>query len=41
MTVKEYTEEFYKVSVRAGQVQDIDEKVARYVNGLRMDIKMR
>eukprot|EP00253_Pinus_taeda_P007772 PITA_07772 len=39
MIVREYTEEFYKVSIRAGQTQDIDEKVARYVNGLRMDIQ--
>eukprot|EP00253_Pinus_taeda_P002171 PITA_02171 len=39
MTVKEYTKEFYKVSIRAGQTQDTDEKVARYVNGLRMDIQ--
>eukprot|EP00253_Pinus_taeda_P004442 PITA_04442 len=39
MMVKEYTKEFYKVSIRAGQTQDTDEKVARYVNGLRMDIQ--
>ena len=39
LTVKEYTEEFYKVSIRAGEAQDTNEKVARYVNGLRMDIK--
>ena len=39
MTVKEYTEEFYKVSIRAGQIQDTYEKVVRYVNGLRMDIQ--
>ena len=39
MTVREYTKEFYKVSIRAGQTQDTDEKVARYVNGLRMDIQ--
>jgi len=38
LTVKEYTEEFYKVSIRAGEAQDTDEKVARYMNGLRMDI---
>eukprot|EP00253_Pinus_taeda_P012663 PITA_12663 len=30
--------EFYKVSIRAGKTQDIDEKVARNVNDLRMDI---
>ena len=39
MTVKEYTEEFYKVSIRDGEAQDIDEKVARHANGLRMDIQ--
>ena len=39
LTVKEYTEEFYKVSIRAGEAQDTDEKVARYLNGLRMDIQ--
>jgi len=39
MTVKEYTEDFYKVSIRAGQIQDTNEKVARYVNGLRMEIQ--
>ena len=39
MTVKEYTEEFYKVSIRAGQIQDTNKKVARYVNGLRMNIQ--
>eukprot|EP00253_Pinus_taeda_P026284 PITA_26284 len=39
MTVREYTKKFYKVSIRARQTQDTDEKVARYVNGLRMDIQ--
>jgi len=39
MTLKEYTWEFYKVSIRAGQMQDTNEKVARYVNGLRMEIQ--
>lgn len=36
---KEYTGEFYKVSIRVGKIQDTDEKVARYVNGLRMEIQ--
>ena len=27
------------MSIRARQIQDIDEKVARYVNGLRMEIQ--
>lgn len=39
LTVKEYTKEFYKVSIRAGKIQDIDEKVARYINGLRVEIQ--
>eukprot|EP00253_Pinus_taeda_P011190 PITA_11190 len=39
MKVKEYTEEFYKVSIREGQIQDTDERVSRYVNGLRMEIQ--
>eukprot|EP00253_Pinus_taeda_P023021 PITA_23021 len=39
MIVKEYIEEFYKVSIRVGEIQDIDEKVARYVNALIIDIQ--
>lgn len=39
MIVKEYTKEFYKVSIRAGQIQDTTEKIARYVNCLRMEIQ--
>ena len=38
MTVKEYTEEFYKLYIRAGHRESDEEKVARYVNGLRYDI---
>ena len=34
MTVKEYTEEFYKLNIRAGHRESDDEKVARYMNGL-------
>jgi hypothetical protein len=37
MSVKEYTEEFYKINIRAGHCESDDEKVARY-NGLRYDI---
>jgi hypothetical protein len=37
MTVKEYTEEFYR-NIRAGHWESNDEKVARYMNGLRYDI---
>jgi hypothetical protein len=39
MTVKEYTEEFYKLNIRVGHQESDDEKVARYMNGLRYDIQ--
>jgi len=39
MFVKEYTEEFYRLSIRVGHVEDDVEKVARYINGLRYDIQ--
>ena len=39
MTVKEYTEELYRVSIRAGKFQDTPEKTARYVNGLKFEIQ--
>jgi hypothetical protein len=39
MTVKEYTEELYKLNIRAGHRESDDEKVARYINGLRYDIQ--
>jgi hypothetical protein len=39
MTLKEYTEEFYKLNIRAGHQESDDEKVARYMNGLRYDIQ--
>jgi hypothetical protein len=39
MTVKEYTEEFYRLNIRAGHQESDDEKVARYLNGLRYDIQ--
>lgn len=38
MTVKEYTEELYKVNLRVSYVEDTPEKTARFVNGLRMEI---
>jgi hypothetical protein len=38
MLVKEYTEEFYKLNINAGHRESDDEKVARYMNGLRYDI---
>jgi hypothetical protein len=39
MTVKEYTEEFYKLNIREGHWKSDDEKVSRYMNGLRYDIQ--
>ena len=38
MIVKEYTEEFYRLNIRAGHHESNDEKVARYMNGLRYEI---
>lgn len=32
MSVKEYTEEFYRLDIRSGHVDDDVEKVARYLN---------
>ena len=39
MTVKEYTEEFYRLNIRVGHRESDDEKVARYMNGLRYEIQ--
>jgi uncharacterized protein YjbK len=39
MTVKEYTEEFYRMNIRACHHESNDEKVARYMNGLRYEIQ--
>lgn len=39
MTVREYPEEFYKVNIRAQYVEDSAEKIARYINGLKLDIQ--
>jgi hypothetical protein len=39
MSVKEYTEEFYRINIRAGHRESDDEKVSRYMNGLRYDIQ--
>lgn len=38
MTVREYSEEFYKVNLRVGYMEDTSEKTTRYVNGLRLEI---
>jgi hypothetical protein len=35
MKVKEYTEEFYRLNIRAGHRRSEDEKVSRYMNDLR------
>ena len=39
MTVKEFTEEFYKVNIRSGHIEDTPKKVSRYVNSLGFDIQ--
>jgi hypothetical protein len=39
MTMKEYMEEFYRLNIRTGQREKDDEKVARYINGLRYEIQ--
>jgi uncharacterized protein YjbK len=39
MTVEEYTEEFYKLNIRVGQRERDEEKVARYINGMRYEIQ--
>jgi hypothetical protein len=39
MTVREYTEEFYKVNIRAGYTEEKSENTARYINGLKMEIQ--
>ena len=39
MSAKEYIEEFYRLNIRAGHRESDDEKVARYLNGLRYDIQ--
>jgi hypothetical protein len=39
MTIKEYTEEFYKMNIRVGQRERDEEKFSRYMNGLRYEIQ--
>ena len=39
MSLKEYTEEFYRINIRAGHRESDDEKFARYMNSLRYDIQ--
>jgi hypothetical protein len=38
MTVKEYIEDFYRLNIRIGQRERDEEKIARYINGLRYEI---
>ena len=39
MTVKEYIEDFYILDIRTGQRERDEEKVTRYINGLRYEIQ--
>jgi hypothetical protein len=39
MSVKEYTKEFYRINIREGHQESDDEKVVKYMNGLRYDIQ--
>ena len=39
MTMKEYTEEFYRLDIRSRHVDDDVEKIAWYINGLRSGIQ--
>ena len=39
MMVNEYTEEFYNLNIQAGHRESDEEKVARYLNGMRYDIQ--
>jgi hypothetical protein len=38
MNVKDYIEEFYKLTIRACHIEQYLEKVARYLNGLKFNI---
>jgi hypothetical protein len=38
-TLKEYTKEFYKMNIKAGKREQDDEKVTRYINGMRYEIQ--
>jgi hypothetical protein len=39
MKVKEYTKDFYKMNIRTEQREKDEEKVARFINGLRYEIQ--
>lgn len=37
--MKEYIDEFHKIIIRTGHSEASKDKVARYINGLRMNIQ--
>jgi hypothetical protein len=39
LSVKEYTEEFYRLNIMARKKENDDEKTTRYINGLRYEIQ--
>jgi hypothetical protein len=39
MSVKEYTKQFYRINIRVGHRESDDEKISRYLNGLRYEIQ--
>ena len=39
MTMKDYIEEFYKLTIQSGHRELSKEKVAQYINGLRFNIQ--
>jgi hypothetical protein len=39
MKIKEYTEDLYKLNIRTRQKEKDEEKVGRYINGLRYEIQ--
>jgi hypothetical protein len=39
LTVKEYTEDLYKLNIRSRKRERDKEKVVRYINGLRYEIQ--
>jgi hypothetical protein len=38
LSVKEYIEEFYKMNIREGNRENDEDKVSRYINGVRYEI---
>ena len=39
MTIRDYTEEIFKIDIISGHIEDTPKRVARYFNGLRFDIQ--